>query len=307
MESTSSFLTHISTGKHALPRLPYFLHTLYLFTKSDIKTVVIPVTSLAIASAPLASPLHLPHVVFWLWLHVLQIDLANQSMDPDEDAKNKSYRPIPAKRISVAQTRLLRWAIVPVCLRLSALYSAQTLYASAAFALLTLIYNEFAAHRRHWIIRNVMNALGLAAFEVGATLIASADPTRLDGIALCSVLVSTAIFATTIHAQDFQDVDGDLTIGRRTIPIIFGDAARWTVIVPLVIWSVGLSVFWGLSVPVSAAVTMLAVCVCVLYLCARTAREYQVAYFWYNIWLSTAHFLPAYCRLFSEPYYVLGP
>ncbi|OJT08398.1 hypothetical protein TRAPUB_737, partial [Trametes pubescens] len=203
-------------------------------------------------------------------------------MDPDEDAKNKSYRPIPAKRISVSQTRLLRWAIVPVCLHLSSLYSAQTLYASAVFAFLALLYNEFAAHRRHWIIRNVMNALALAAFEVGATLIAGADPTRLDGIALCSVLASTGIFATTIHAQDFQDVDGDRAIGRRTVPIVFGPAARWTVIVPLVLWSVGLSVLWGLSIAVSAVVTTLAVYVGVLYLRARTAHEYQVAYFWYN-------------------------
>lgn len=52
MESTSTFLTHISAGKHALPRFPYFLHTLYLFTKSDIKTVVIPVVSLRFRIPP---------------------------------------------------------------------------------------------------------------------------------------------------------------------------------------------------------------------------------------------------------------
>ncbi|OJT14661.1 hypothetical protein TRAPUB_8781, partial [Trametes pubescens] len=104
---------------------------------------------------------------------------------------------------------------------------------------------------------------------------------------------------------DFQDVDGDRAIGRRTVPIVFGPAARWTVIVPLVLWSVGLSVLWGLSIAVSAVVTTLAVYVGVLYLRARTAHEYQVAYFWYNMWLSTAHVLPAYCRLFSEPYYAL--
>lgn len=105
-------------------------------------------------------------------VHVLHCDSANQSIDPDEDAKNKCYRLMPAKRISVTQMRFLRWAIVPVCLRLSAPYSAQTLYASAAFALLALFYNEFAAHRRHWVVRNIMNALGLPSCELGATLIA---------------------------------------------------------------------------------------------------------------------------------------
>ncbi|EIW54163.1 uncharacterized protein TRAVEDRAFT_132393 [Trametes versicolor FP-101664 SS1] len=289
-----------------LRSVPYFMHTLLLFTKSDLKTTVGPVSSLAIASAPIAGPLRLPHVVFWVWLHVLQFDLSNQCMDPEEDAQNKRDRPLPAKRITLAQARFLRWAIVPVCLRLSALYSAETVYASIALAFLTLLYNELTAHRRHWVIRNLVNALGFASFEVGATLVAGADPTRLDGIALCSVLASTGIFATTIHTQDFKDVDGDRAIGRQTIPIVFGAAARWTVIVPLVLWSVGLSVFWGLGIVAGAAVTALAVHVGVLYLNAKTIHEYQVAFYWYNLWLSTAHALPAYCRLFSEPYFALG-
>ncbi|EIW54169.1 uncharacterized protein TRAVEDRAFT_132197 [Trametes versicolor FP-101664 SS1] len=266
-----------------LRRVHYFLYTLFLFTKSDLKTTVVPVSSLAIASAPVAGILRVPHIVFWVWLHLLQFDLSNQCMDPEEDAQNKRDRPLPAKRITLAQARFLRWAIVPVCLRLSALYSAQTVYASAALVFLTLLYNELTTHRRHYAIRNVVNALGFASFEVGATLVAGSDPTRLDGIALCSVLASTGIFATTIHTQDFKDVDGDRAIGRQTIPIVFGAAARWTVIVPLVLWSVGLSVFWGLSIVAGAAVTALSVYVGVLYLKGKTIHEYQVAFYWYNV------------------------
>ncbi|OJT05251.1 hypothetical protein TRAPUB_3958 [Trametes pubescens] len=272
--SSSSFFTPLGTALRTLRSVPYFLYTLLLFTKSDLKTTVGPVVT---------GPLRIPHVVFWVWLHVLQFDLANQCMDPEEDAQNKRDRPLPAKRITLAQARFLRWAIVPVCLRLSALYSVQTVYASAALIFLTLLYNELTAHRRHWVIRNVVNALGFTSFEVGATLVASADPTRLDGIALWSVLASTGIFATTIHTQDFKDVDGDRAIGRQTIPIVFGSAARWTVIVPLVLWSVGLSVFWGLSVVAGAAVTVLAVHVGVLYLNGKTIHEYQVAFYWYNV------------------------
>ncbi|KAI0629571.1 UbiA prenyltransferase family-domain-containing protein [Trametes polyzona] len=319
---TASLRGHLSTVTRALRGVPYFLHTLYLFTKSDFKTTVIPVSSLAIASAPISSPLRLPHVVFWVWLHVLQFDFANQSLDADEDAKNKSDRPIPAKRITIAQTRLLRWLIVPVCWRLSALYSVETFYASVALAALTLLYNELTAHRRHWIIRNVVNALGFASFEVGATLIAGADPTRLDAIALGSVLASAGIFATTIHTQDFKDVEGDRAIGRQTIPIVFPSAARYTVLFPLLAWSLGLSVLWGLSGVLGALFTTLGTYVGVLYLRGQTIHEYQVAFYWYNrvfllrvmamadgsdvlsqLWLSCAHSLPAYCRLYSEPYW----
>ncbi|KAI0819210.1 UbiA prenyltransferase family-domain-containing protein [Trametes gibbosa] len=287
-----------------LRQVPYFLHTLFLFTKSDFKTTVIPVSSLAAASAPLAGLLRLPHVLFWVWLHVLQFDFSNQSIDPDEDAKNKSDRPIPAKRISVSQTRLLRWLIVPLCWRFSALYSVETVWASVVLAGLTFLYNELTAHRQHWVIRNVVNALGFASFEVGATLIAGSDPTRLDGIAMCSVLASAGIFATTIHTQDFKDVDGDRSIGRRTIPIVYGEAARWTVMGPLCLWSLGLWVFWGLDVVTGSAFTALAVYVGILYLRAESVYEYQRAFYWYNLWLSCAHSLPGYCRLYSTPYYM---
>lgn len=110
-----------------------------------------------------------------------------------------------------------------------------------------------------------------------------ADATRLDRTGFCSILASTGIFLTTIHAQDSKDVDGDRAIGRRTIPIVMGDAARWTVIVPLVLWSVGLSMLWGLGVTEGATITALAACVGVLYLRAQTIHEYQVAFYWYNV------------------------
>ncbi|KAI0645041.1 UbiA prenyltransferase family-domain-containing protein [Trametes meyenii] len=302
--SASPRRTRLSGIAPSLRDLPYFLTTLFLFTKSDIKTTVIPVTSLAVASAPLVNLLRLPHVIFWVWFHVLQFDVSNQYLDPDEDALNKGYRPLPAKRITLSQARLLRWILVPACWRLSGLYSAETFYASVALVALTILYNEFHAHRRHWAIRNLVNALGFASFETGATLVAGSDPRRLDGIALCSILASTGIFATTIHTQDFKDEHGDRAIGRRTIPIVFGSAAKYTVIVPLCLWSLGLSVFWGLDVWTGAAFTLLAVYVGALYLRAKTVYEFQVAFYWYNVWLSAAHALPAYCRLYSQPYYL---
>ncbi|VDC04846.1 unnamed protein product [Peniophora sp. CBMAI 1063] len=223
------------------------LYTLLLFTKSDIKTTVIPVTSLAAAGAPLAAPGRIIHVIFWIWLHVLQFDVSNQTMDPEEDAQNKRDRPLPAGRITLANALLLRWLLVPICFSISVLYSTQTFHASVALVALTIIYNELAAHRMHWAIRNAVNALGFASFEVGATLVAGTDPTRLDSVGMHSVLISAGIFASTIHAQDFKDTEGDRAIGRQTIPIMLPAYARLTVIIPLFLWSSGLSVFWQLN------------------------------------------------------------
>ena len=116
-------------------------------------------------------------------------------MDPDEDAKNKADRPLPARRISLPHAVLFRWLTVPACWALSALYSAQTFYASVALVALTVIYNELAAHKRHWAIRNLVNALGFAAFEAGATLVAGeeallscATGLRVYGVIQCPTL-----------------------------------------------------------------------------------------------------------------------
>lgn len=129
-------------------------------------------TVLAAASAPLKDISHLPHIIFWIWFHVLQFDVSNQTLKPEEDENNKRDRPLPAKRISLRNAIILRWTLVPLCWILSAFYSIETVYASVALIALTVIYDEFGAHSGHWLLRNVVNAAGFAAFEVGASLIA---------------------------------------------------------------------------------------------------------------------------------------
>ncbi|KAJ7756756.1 UbiA prenyltransferase family-domain-containing protein [Mycena maculata] len=283
-------------------RIPHFLYTMFLFTKSDIKTTVIPI---ATASAPLSSIYRLPHVVFWIWLHLLQFDVSNQTLQPEEDAMNKQDRPLPSKRISLSQAVILRWVLIPMCGALSVCYSVETVYASIALVMLTIIYNELEAHSGHWLVRNTVNAAGFASFEVGATLVAGKcywlryNPRRLDDIAILSIAISAGIFATTIHAQDFKDEEGDRAIGRKTIPIVLPSIARYTVIVPLTLWSAALALVWKLQLIEAIAFVCLAISVGARYIFSTTVHADQVSFYWYNVWLSTAHALPGYYRLFS--------
>ncbi|KAJ7186133.1 UbiA prenyltransferase family, partial [Mycena filopes] len=281
-------------------RLGSFLYTLFLFTKSDIKTTLIPITFLAAASGPLSSVSRLPHIAFWIWLHLLQFDVSNQTMDPEEDAMNKQDRPLPSKRISLSQALFLRWLLVPLCWGLSICYSLETFYASIALVALTVTYDEFHAHSGHWLLRNTVNAAGFASFEVGATLIAGYNPHHLDEVGILSIAISAGIFATTIHAQDFKDTDGDRAIGRRTIPIVLPSIARYTVMVPLMMWSIGLAFVWRLSLLTSIIFVSLAFSVGARYIVSSTVHADQVAFYWYNVWLSAAHALPGYYRLFRS-------
>ncbi|KAI5120552.1 hypothetical protein M0805_000280 [Coniferiporia weirii] len=294
-------LLHAMLG--LLSTVSYHSRTLFLFTKSDLKTTVIPITSLAVASAPLANLSHLPHVIFWIWFHVLQFDVSNQTVKPEEDEYNKKDRPLPSKRISWRNALVLRWVLVPMCWALSACYSVEVVYASIALCILTYAYDEMGFAAGHWLGRNVVNALGFLSFEVGACLIAGTNSHRLDSISATSILCSAGIFASTIQAQDFKDIVGDRLVGRKTLPIVAPTISRPTLLLGLLAWSVGLSSIWCLSTVVALAFNTLALLVGIRFMVFDTIRADQRSFYLYNVWLSTAHALPAYYRfIVSAPF-----
>ncbi|KAH8111264.1 UbiA prenyltransferase family [Phellopilus nigrolimitatus] len=270
--------------------------TLFLFTKSDIKTILIPITCLAAASAPLASYSRLLPTMFWIWIHLLQLDVSNQTLAPGEDIYNKSYRPLPAKRISLRAALILRWVLPLPCLAWSTSYSKEVLCASFVLCALTYIYDEMGFAAGHWAGKNIMNAMGYACFEIGACLIIGNDIHFLDYISLVSVLCSIDIVATTIQAQDFKDIIGDAAVGRRTLPLIHPSIARPTLVLMLAIWSIGLSKIWGLDKNAAVAFNLLGLAVGVSFAAKNTVEEDQRNYYLYNVWLSLAHLLPAYYR-----------
>lgn len=128
------------------------------------------------------------------------------------------------------------------------------------------------------------------------------------------------IYVTTIHTQDFKDVQGDSLIGRHTLPIVRPDIARETVIVGMSFWSMALAWTWGLDGFTSAAFVLLAVFVGYRFMAFKETRDDQISFYWYNVslrafvqadeclaiwrlilknlkvWLSLAHISPAYFR-----------
>jgi UbiA prenyltransferase family len=140
-------------------------------------------TLFALAAAPSCNLLRLPHVILWLWAHTLQLGLANQTLPHAiaEDALNHPNRPIPAGRVSVGAARALRWAMVPLCLLLSAAYGPWTMLAGFSSSLFILAYNEGGGADGHWFIRNALNAVGYSCAEAGATLVACTCLSRICG------------------------------------------------------------------------------------------------------------------------------
>ncbi len=129
-----------------------------------------------------------------------------------------------------------------------------------------------------------------------------------------SLYVSVGVIATTIHAADFKDTDGDRAIGRSTMPIVYPSISRYAVLLLLLAWSVVLACIWTLSPLGGVIFVSLGLFTGARFVGASTVRADQVSYYWYNVscpihdqsgdnehtgaqvWLSAVFALPAYHR-----------
>ncbi|KAJ7579535.1 UbiA prenyltransferase family [Mycena floridula] len=171
----------------------------YAFTKSDYKTIIGPVIFYALVSSPRLHLSTIPALVVWVWLHLLQACAANQMNGVAEDAQNKPYRPIPAGLISIETTRVLRWALVPVCLWLSWIF--KVIYPGISLSLALIIYNELGLDS-YWYTKNILNAIGIVSWNVGGALFPNPN-------VWLAPYLGTLLIASTIHVQDFRDEKGD--------------------------------------------------------------------------------------------------
>ena len=73
------------------------------------------------------------------------------------------------------------------------------------------------------------------------------DRSHVPEIAKLAARLSTAVFASTLHAQDFKDVSGDRLMGRRTLPMIVPVGSRLSIALGIPLWSVYLSRVWCLD------------------------------------------------------------
>ena len=105
----------------------------------------------------------------------------------------------------------------------------------------------------------------------------------LDNVGVMSVLASAGIFATTIQAQDFKDTEGDRLVGRKTLPIVAPYTVRPTLMLALMLWSVGLSALWGLSIYAALAFNILSFTVGMRYVSLDSVKDDQRSFYLYNV------------------------
>ncbi|KIK81858.1 hypothetical protein PAXRUDRAFT_832579 [Paxillus rubicundulus Ve08.2h10] len=286
----------LSEPRVSFPRLAFFyLETIFLFTRSDYKTIFFPVIISATATAPCAGLKQFIHTATWVWIHLLQANVSNQTYSAHEDVINKPWRPLPSGRITVDETRRFRWFLLAICLCLSGWHGVGVFSASAALSLVEIVHDDYGFSSDP-VFKNLCNVVGYLTFELGATMILCGLEMSVDRTSFVALLTSGLLIFTTIHAQDFADADGDRVSGRRTLPIVAPEGSRIYILTALPVWSIALSALWGLGPFCGMFFLLMGLFVGSQYFRFRDATHDQSSYVLYNVWLLAAHVLPMNAR-----------
>ncbi|KAK7946713.1 UbiA prenyltransferase [Apiospora aurea] len=276
----------------------------WLFTVDDVATFVVPNVVFGLCGG-LSKPItasepsntanvifRLPQVIFFNWSNLLVFDLANQRLPEAvrEDALNKPWRPIPRGLVTSIQAH--RAMLLGMPLIAGANYLMGVGVETALLFVLTWLYNDLQGGDENWICRNLIIAAAFFLYNSGSVKVACSNCNVTDTGAAWAIMVS-GIILTTMHVQDLKDQQGDSARGRRSAPLVLGNApARWTLAIPICIWSYGCARFWDVGLAAGSAVVVLGVIVatrCVGYSGRQSDRR---TWELWALWLATLYMLP---------------
>ncbi|KAL8671616.1 MAG: hypothetical protein Q9168_003889 [Polycauliona sp. 1 TL-2023] len=247
-------------------------YSIWLFTVSDLKTIVAPSlvfgigNALAVASYDLKTPFDRPDrdiigrtplVALWIWINLLPFNINNQTAAGAvaEDKINKPWRTVPAGRMTIPQARrLMLWSY---CLAVLISVFAGGVRQSVGLIILGTWYNNFGGGDKSCLIRNIINGCGYVCFTSGAMEVALGLPLPLETSLLRWFGIIAAIIFSTVHLQDMYDQAGDRVKGRNTVPLVIGDGhARWIIAVAMPFWGSVCPLYFnaGFSVTLSSLV-----------------------------------------------------
>lgn len=292
----------------------YHAKTIWLFTYSDLKTIVGPETAFGVLSA-LSGPIlttnnspdfsvllsRIPIVAFWCWINLLPFAIDNQRQPEavDEDGENKPWRSMPSGRLSETHAKWLMWSLYPIAIVASLKLGG--LKQCLALICLGWWYNDLGGADYSCITRNFINACGFLSYASGATEVASRS-NLLDNpfkpVAWSWFLIIGAVVFTSVQTQDMYDQAGDSLRRRKTVPLVIGDHyARWSIALAMMGWSVVCPTFWQLG-PVTYAISIITGAVVTFRtLTKRSVSADKVTFRIWNLWMVMLYLMPLFKRI----------
>jgi hypothetical protein len=169
--------------KPVINRFMYQVYTIWLFTFSDLKTIIVPSTAFALLNTLAISTydasvtpkneassqypafwIRIPRTLLWTWINLLPFAINNQRQPAavEEDRLNKPWRPMPTDRISTRSAKRLMIFTYSLAVLVSISFGNCT----QCFTLIALgyWYNDGRGADKNWAIRNLINAGGFVCF-----------------------------------------------------------------------------------------------------------------------------------------------
>ena len=165
-------------------------------------------------------------LTLWLTLFIYFFALSNQITGVDEDRVNKPGRPIPSGKVTMEGAKF-RWALALLGFLLLGA-CRHTLLAETVTWVLTTAFLSLTPGGSHWLGKNFV------ALIPGTWSLLSAS---WKAISPKTPEIDRYIFALAVWAgliaqiADLRDVKGDKVVGRRTLPLVFGDSMSRHIIV----------------------------------------------------------------------------
>ncbi|RYP42640.1 hypothetical protein DL767_000009 [Monosporascus sp. MG133] len=284
----------------------FYGYSVWLFTLSDLKTIVIPQTAFGILNALALSSeggssikwaqvlSRLPRAIFMVWINLLPFAIDNQRQPEAilEDSHNKPWRTMPSGRMTSSQAKTLMFCLYPSAF-LASLWLGGVRQC-LALMVLGFGYNDLNMADWGWVSRNAINALGFCCFASGALEVALNMPLSGEHRVMLEWLgIIAAIVFSTVQTQDLADQVGDGLRGRKSLPLAVGDSlARWLTALPMVAWSVICPIYWHVNNVVSILIGMLGLAVACIMLACRSVEADKRTFRLWNLWMACLYVLP---------------
>jgi 4-hydroxybenzoate polyprenyltransferase len=282
---------------------------LWLITKDDFLTFVVPNTVFGVSGALASSTLiehsstqlevvqRIPLVVFFNWSNVLIFELANQKSPESakEDALNKPWRAIPSGRLTSGDLRKAMLFLIPAVLA----FHHFVMHLGTECALLiimTWLYNDLGGGE-DWKLRETIIATAFGVYNVGSLKTAAGyfnHTLAMKSAGWKWAFIVSCIIFTTMSVQDLKDQEGDRARNRRTVPIAVGDTeARWFIASSILFWSCICFWFWDFKLVGFAGVALGAIvswrCIAV-----RGKRSDYLTWVLWAFWLAVLYIFPSW-------------
>lgn len=295
------------------PRGSWLFHaySVWLFTRSDLKTIVVPQSAFGIISALSLSPqagwehasdriqvlVRIPTVVFWVWINLLPFAIDNQRQTPAilEDKHNKPWRTMPAGRMTPPQAKTLMFCLYPLAFCASLWLGG--IRQCLALMVLGYTYNDLGLADWNWVSRNCINGLGFCCFASGALEVALDMPLQAalseHRPMLAWLGVIAAVVISTVQTQDMADQDGDRMRARKSLPLTVGDGtARWLTATSVASWSILCPLYWEVGRVSCLCVGSLGLVISCSMLTLRSVEADKRTFRLWNGWMASLYMLP---------------